>query len=84
MTFSRAAERLRVQMRSGRVAEAVAASRSLGYLVGATRKGGSQTNGVLAELVRRVESTAGRALEDVGDAGVAAFNEGERAGEELG
>jgi len=61
-------------------AEPEAASRQLGYLVGATRRGGKATNGVLAELVRRIESTAGRGLDDVGPDGLRAFTEGERAG----
>jgi hypothetical protein len=83
-TFSSAAELLRERMRAGATSDGVAASRGLGYLVGATRKGGSQTNGVLLELVRRIESTAGRALEDVGREGLTAFKAGERAGEASG
>lgn len=82
VAFSRAAERLRTAMRDA--PDEVPPSRRLGYLVGATRKGGSKTNGVLAELVRRIESTAGRALDDVGPEGQRAFAAGEKAGGSTG
>jgi hypothetical protein len=78
--MSRAADRLRLRMRTGDHGAPVA----LGYLVGAMRKGGGRTNGVLLELVRRVEATAGQGLDEVDAAGRAAFTRGLRAGEASG
>jgi hypothetical protein len=79
-TMSRAADRLRVRMRTDDHGAPVA----LGYLVGAMRKGGGRTNGVLLELVRRVEATAGQGLDELGPAGRAAFFRGLKAGEASG
>jgi len=50
---------------------------ALGYLIGATRRGAAKTNGIHAELVRRVEQAA-RA---VADTRAAALARGIRAGE---
>ncbi len=60
VTFHRAAERLAVRARAG---DAVAAAQ-LGYLIGATRKGAERTAGVMAELVRRIESVGGAVIAD--------------------
>ena len=59
ITFSQAAERLRVTAETDPVA-----ALQLGYLAGVTRKGAARTNGVMAELVRRIEIVAGRTVDD--------------------
>jgi hypothetical protein len=63
-------------LRTRAQADAGAALR-LGYLVGATERGGRHTNGIHAELIRRLEQDA--ALPGAG-AAVAAFQRGLRAG----
>lgn len=78
VAFSRAAERLRSRLRQP---NAIGAARQLGHLVGVTRRGAATTNGVLLELVRRIESTAGRALGDAGAQEQRAFDAGLRASE---
>jgi hypothetical protein len=79
LMFHRAAERLRA-----RALHSPTAAVQLGYLVGATRRGASRTNGVMAELVRRVELVAGR-LSDEAPAPIdAALRAGLRAGEARG
>lgn len=60
LSFHQVAEQLRVDARAGSRDAAVA----LGYLVGATREGGRRTNGVMAELTRRIELVAGRLVDD--------------------
>lgn len=78
--FHQVAEDLRVRAREG---NDTAAAVQLGYLIGATRRGAKHTNGVMAELQRRVELVGGRlqseapALADAVDRGLAA---GEKAG----
>lgn len=59
IAFSRAAERLRETAER----DPDAALR-LGYLVGVTQRGAARTNGVMAELVRRIEIVAGRTVDD--------------------
>jgi hypothetical protein len=53
---------------------------ALGYLIGATRLGAAKTNGIHAELVRRVEQAA----RTVSDTRAAALAQGVRAGEARG
>jgi hypothetical protein len=60
------------------------AALGLGYLVGAARRGAARTNGIHAELARRVESAA-RVLADSRSSGVAgALERGVRAGRATG
>jgi hypothetical protein len=80
ITFHRAAEDLRVKARED--ADAAAAVQ-LGYLVGATRLGAKRTNGVMAELQRRIELVGGR-LQDEAPALAAAVDRGVSAGEKAG
>jgi hypothetical protein len=54
----------------------------LGYLIAAARRGARTTNGVAAELVRRLEQSAG--LDGPPTAHRAAFEQGLRAGERTG
>lgn len=79
VVFHRAAERLRERALSD-----PAAAVQLGYLVGATRRGAEMTNGVMAELVRRVELVAGRLSDDAPPPIDAAIQRGLRAGEATG
>lgn len=79
IAFSRAAERLRMTAEKD-----PAAALRLGYLVGATQRGAARTNGVMAELVRRIEVAAGRTADDASPAARRALNEGLAAGAELG
>lgn len=80
LSFHTLAEALRVQAREG---DDPAVAVSLGYLIGATERGAAHTNGVMAELQRRIELVGGRlqteapALADDVDRGVAA---GKRSG----
>lgn len=60
-----------------------AAAVQLGYLVGATRKGAGRTNGVMAELQRRIELVGGR-LQDEVPALADAVQRGRAAGEQRG
>jgi hypothetical protein len=83
ITYHRAAERLRAQA-EGEGGGAEEAAMRLGYLVGATRKGASGTNGVMAELQRRIENVAGRYTDDATPAGRSALERGLEAGERLG
>jgi hypothetical protein len=55
----------------------------LGYLIGATRRGASRTNGVLAELQRRVERV-GSLVGERSPAAMAAIARGRAAGEDDG
>jgi hypothetical protein len=80
ITFHRVAEGLRVKAREG---DDTAAAVQLGYLVGATRRGAARTNGVMAELQRRVELVGGR-LQDEAPALAADVQRGLVAGEKLG
>ena len=79
ITFSGAAERLRRTART----DPEAALR-LGYLVGVTQKGAARTAGVMAELVRRIEVSAGRTQEDATPAAAAALRRGIAAGAAAG
>jgi hypothetical protein len=79
IVFHRAAERLRAQAVSD-----PGAAVQLGYLVGATRRGAAKTNGVMAELVRRVELVAGRLTDEAPAPIDAAVARGLRAGEASG
>ncbi len=84
ITYHRAAERLRGRAEDGSGAAAEEAALQLGYLVGATRRGASGTNGVMAELQRRIENVAGRYTDDATPAGRSALERGLEAGERLG
>lgn len=79
IAFSRAAERLRETAET----DPEAALR-LGYLVGATQKGATRTNGVMAELVRRIEVAAGRTSDDATPAAQRALERGLEAGGDVG
>ena len=59
-----------------------AAALRLGYLVGATHRGAARTSGLHAELIRRLESSAG--LEDAPAARRAAYARGLAAGRARG
>jgi hypothetical protein len=80
ITFHRVAEDLRVRARDGNDR---AAAIQLGYLIGATRRGAKQTNGVMAELQRRVELVGGR-LQDEAPTRASDVQRGLVAGERLG
>lgn len=80
LAFHTVAEDLRVRAREGGDA---GAATGLGYLIGATRKGAAHTNGVMAELQRRVELVGGR-LETESPGIAAAVERGLAAGEKLG
>ena len=54
----------------------------LGYLVGATRRGATHTNGVAAELRHRIDAAA--ALRGAGAAALAALHQGIAAGQSSG
>jgi hypothetical protein len=58
------------------------AALQLGYLVGATRRGGRRTSGVRAELIRRIEQAAG--LDGPPPTHHAAYDRGLAAGERAG
>ncbi len=75
IAFSHAGEKLRESAKTD-----PRAALRLGYLVGATRKGAARTNGVMAELVRRIEVAAGRTSEDATPAAQRALEEGLAAG----
>ena len=60
LTFSQAAERLRTRALGGDHAAAL----QLGYLVGAVRSGAKRTQGVMAELQRRIELVGGRLIDE--------------------
>jgi len=79
IAFSRAAERLRETAET----DPEAALR-LGYLVGVTQKGAARTNGVMAELVRRIEVAAGRTSDDASPAAQRALQKGIAAGADVG
>ncbi len=84
ITYHRAAERLRGRAEDGSGAAAEEAALQLGYLVGATRRGASGPNGVMAELQRRIENVAGRYTDEASPAGRSALERGLEAGERLG
>jgi hypothetical protein len=75
--FTRAADGLATQ-----VARSDAAALRLGYLVAATRRGASTTNGVAAELMRHMEQTVG--LDGPPAARRGAFEQGLAAGKRSG
>lgn len=79
IAFSHAAERLRKTAET----DPEAALR-LGYLVGVTRKGAARTNGVMAELVRRIEVAAGRTSDDASPTAQRALQKGLAAGADAG
>lgn len=79
ITFSRAAERLRDTAETD-----PRAALQLGYLVGVTQKGAARTNGVMAELVRRIEVVAGRTADDATPAARQALTDGITAGAATG
>ena len=79
IAFSRAAERLRETAGTD-----AAAALQLGYLVGVTQKGAARTNGVMAELVRRIEIVAGRTTDEATPAARRALEQGLAAGAERG
>ncbi len=79
IAFSKAAERLRDTAETD-----PRAALQLGYLVGVTQRGAARTNGVMAELVRRIEVVAGRTQEQATPEAAAALEEGLAAGAEVG
>lgn len=79
IAFSAAAERLRETAETD-----PRAALRLGYLVGVTQKGASRTNGVMAELVRRIEIVAGRTSDDASPAAQRALQQGLAAGADVG
>jgi hypothetical protein len=80
LVLTRAADHLADRAQRGDAAAAV----GLGYLVGAARRGAARTNGIHAELARRLESAA-RVLADSRRSGVAgALERGVRAGRATG
>lgn len=79
IAFSSAAERLRETAESD-----PAAALQLGYLVGVTQKGAARTNGVMAELVRRIEIVAGRTSENASPEAEKALRVGLAAGAAVG
>ncbi len=79
IAFSRAADGLRDPAETD-----PGAALRLGYLVGATQKGATRTNGVMAELVRRIELVAGRTADDASPAARRALQEGLAAGADVG
>lgn len=80
ITFHGVAENLRVKARE--TADQATAVQ-LGYLIGATRLGAKHTNGVMAELQRRIELVGGR-LQDEAPTLAAAVQRGVDAGETSG
>ena len=80
LVFHEVAEDLRVQAKAG---DDDAATR-LGFLVGATTRGAKGTNGVLAELDRRVSLVGGRYVDEATPAGAAALERGLAAGASAG
>ncbi|WP_354699513.1 hypothetical protein DSM112329_05230 [Paraconexibacter sp. AEG42_29] len=80
ITFSRAAEELRV---TAREQEDRAVAVQLGYLIGATRRGAERTAGVMSELQRRVELVGGRLQTEAPDL-AADVDRGLAAGEKTG
>src|SRR4051794_3870380 len=80
LVLTRAADHLADRAQRGDAGAAL----DLGYLVGAARRGAARTNGIHAELARRLESAA-RILADGGGANLAsALQRGLRAGEATG
>ena len=79
ITFSRAAEQLRATAETD-----PEAALQLGYLVGVTQKGAARTNGVMAELVRRIEIVAGRTSDDATPQARRAIEDGLAAGAATG
>lgn len=77
--FFMAAEHLADRARAGDTQAAL----QLGYLIGATVRGAGKTNGVMAELQRRIELVGGR-LADRTPAMSAALRQGRAAGEAHG
>ncbi len=75
--FTQAADALAIQAR-----RSDAAAVSLGYLIAAARRGARTTNGVAAELVRRLEQSTGTDGPPLPHR--AAFQRGLAAGERLG
>ncbi len=76
LVYHEVAEALRVRATAGDSAAAT----QLGYLVGATAKGSAGTNGVMAELDRRVSLVGGRFVDDAAPAQQAALERGLAAG----
>jgi hypothetical protein len=79
LVLTRAADDLAARAERGDAHAAV----GLGYLVGAARRGARRTNGIHAELQRRVESAA-RVLAGRGPGVARALARGMRAGEATG
>jgi hypothetical protein len=77
LAYTAVADRLRDRAQAGDGAAAL----RLGYLIGATRRGAKRTDGVMAELQRRIELVGGRLLDHVPAATAQALRRGLRAGE---
>jgi hypothetical protein len=79
LVLTRAADQLADAARRGDTAAAL----RLGYLVGATRRGARRTEGIHAQLQRRIERTTAY-LGDAGQGVSSAVGRGRRAGEATG
>jgi hypothetical protein len=80
LAYTSVADRLRTRAQGGDGAAAL----QLGFLIGATRRGARRTDGVMAELQRRIELVGGRLLDHVPAATGRALQRGLRAGEARG
>lgn len=76
IVFFTVAEKLGDRARAGGAGAAL----QLGYLIGATRRGAAKTNGIMAELQRRVELVGSR----LGQSQQPALQRGRTAGEATG
>lgn len=79
IAFTQAAEQLRDPAESD-----PAQALRLGYLAGVARRGAARTNGVMLELVRRIEVVAGRTQDSATPECAAAIERGLKAGEANG
>jgi hypothetical protein len=80
LAFTSVADALRARAQAGETTAAL----QLGFLIGATRRGAKRTDGVMAELQRRIELVGGRMLDRVPPATGHALQRGLTAGEARG
>ncbi|MEA2302859.1 MAG: hypothetical protein QOH43_139 [Solirubrobacteraceae bacterium] len=80
LAYTSVADALRTRAEAGEQAAAL----QLGFLIGATRRGAKRTDGVMAELQRRIELVGGRMLDQVPPATGLALRRGLTAGEDRG
>ena len=78
--FSGVADDLGARVREGDRAAAV----QLGFLIGATRRGAQRTNGVMSELVRRIQLVGDRLTDETPPATVRDIERGQAAGQARG